>query len=129
MHISEAIPDEGSITGIVIGHQMGYETPIKDATVLLESNGSTYTATTEENGFFILNDIPAGTYTITITAPDFETYTSTIEFTGTSLDLGTIHQCPACVPCVPGDANGDGKVDLQDIVYGLQVISGIRSQE
>ncbi len=52
---------------------------IPSATVTATNEGTHFTRTskTDSAGVYNLNDLPPGTYTVTITAPGFETYSST----------------------------------------------------
>jgi hypothetical protein len=124
VRISEPVPPEGTITGRVIGHRMCFQYWLKGAIIVLEGN-TTYEITTVDNGLFTLNDIPNGTYNITITHPDFENYYDTLDFSGSSIDIGVINMFTPGSG-VAGDANFDGLLDLKDIINGLQVLSGIQ---
>jgi hypothetical protein len=121
IRISEPVPDDGCITGTIIGHRMCFVKPLTDATVTLEGD-SKYTTESKGTGVFVLTDIPDGTYTIKVSAKDFDDYTRTVTFQN-ALAMEPIHLYSTLIP---GDANIDGYLNLEDIIYGLQVISGMR---
>ena len=58
----------GTIEGTVVDAQGGR---IAGATVLVEGNAFNRTATTDSDGFYRILQVPAGTYSITTSAPNF----------------------------------------------------------
>jgi len=57
-------PQTGSLEGLVYRESSTGSAPLPDA--LVSINGSTNTALTDEDGYFLLNEIPAGKRTLTI---------------------------------------------------------------
>ena len=58
----------GTIEGTVVDAQGGR---IAGATVLVEGNAFSRTVTTDSEGFYRILQVPAGTYSITTSAPNF----------------------------------------------------------
>jgi len=69
VNVSEAITT-GSISGRVTDEEGN---PIKDAKVTVE--GTSFQATTNETGHYIIEDVPAGTYDLKVTKSGYETET------------------------------------------------------
>ena len=61
-----------SIKGRVIAADTG--SPVRRASVQLELKGLTWSATTDDDGRFVVPDLPAGRYTIRVTRPGFVTW-------------------------------------------------------
>lgn len=57
-------PGEGALEGVVQRQTENSYTPLSD--VLISISGSTSTTSTDHNGYFLLNDIPAGKRTLTL---------------------------------------------------------------
>ena len=57
-------PGEGALEGVVQRQTGNSYTPLSD--VLISISGSTSTTSTDHNGYFLLNDIPAGKRTLTL---------------------------------------------------------------
>jgi hypothetical protein len=66
-------PTTGSISGTVT--DLNTNAPIVGATVSVEVDGSTVSATTGDNGDYLLEGIPAGAYTVTFSAEGYITAT------------------------------------------------------
>ena len=60
----EDIPTEGTLQGFVLNPDGD---PVQGAVVTID--GQSATATTDANGFYRINDLPAGQYTVTVTSP------------------------------------------------------------
>ncbi len=118
----------GRITADLAGHP---DLGVADATVRLK--GTTYTTQTDANGNFTLHDIPYGNYELLVTADNLETRTVGVSLNSPAVQVAVpglaVAACPTCPACVRGDANDDRRVGLEDVVYDLQVISGIREAE
>jgi len=106
---------------------------IGNATVtLLDSNGNpVFTTKSDANGYFYFGNVAAGTYTVRIAADNFETMNRQVSVTpGTTLDMAT-SQTQLGVQCATGplggDASGDGRIGLEDVIYDLQIISDQRT--
>ena len=112
-----------TVTGSVLTDFGGWQgLTVTNATVTLQ--GTDFTTSTDESGNFILQNVPSGTYTLVVTAPDLAPIGQTIvvlEEQNLSLSLQKMS-------FVHGDANGDGVVGLEDVIRGLQVLSGIRGE-
>ncbi|MEM2447849.1 MAG: carboxypeptidase regulatory-like domain-containing protein [Candidatus Bathyarchaeia archaeon] len=52
--------------------------PVADASVSLDS----FSGSTDENGLVQFENVPAGTYTLTVSKPGYKTYRKTVEVTG-----------------------------------------------
>jgi len=111
----------GKILAEIAGHP---NMVVSNASVSLE--GTSYTTTTDNNGDFVLENLPSGDYTMVINAPYFTPITQNISLSeGQSLALSL----PKMVVQQDCDIDGDGKVGLPEIIYGLQVVSGVRSSD
>ncbi len=98
---------------------------VRNATVTLLGMG--YGAATDADGNFTLANIPYGDYTLVIAAPGMETATKSVSLTGASLQVSLPAMTMSGAPAgVRGDANGDGHLGLDDVVFILQVLSGAR---
>lgn len=64
--------------GNVIGTAILEDTPTDSEGITLRLTGTTFTATTPENGNFTISGVPAGTYTLTAAAPGYATSTTTV---------------------------------------------------
>ncbi len=105
----------GNITGIVV--------PAITMQVMLEGSGYTTAATV--SGTFNIQNIPSGTYNLVISSPHFQSVNQQVTVTnGQTLQLNNLPSVP--MSCNPGDVTGDGKLGLEDIIYGLQVLADIR---
>ncbi len=110
---------------------VGYKAGIMGATAtLVGTGGFTTSVSTDENGVYTFEDIPVGIYTLQIDAPAFDAQT----VSGVSV---TFRENPAMVVRLdqsmppqgtPGDATGDDKLGLDDVIYILQVLSGVKTQ-
>lgn len=101
---SAAQAQSGTILGI-IQDPSGSAIPNATVTVLNVGNGFTRTLTTDENGRYIADTIPTGSYSVTATAPGFAKFVKT----GIELNLGSRLEINLSLPL------GDVK---QEIVVG-----------
>ncbi|WP_439649300.1 TonB-dependent receptor [Lentiprolixibacter aurantiacus] len=80
---------QNSIRGTVLSA----EVPVPFANIYLK--GTTYGTSTNENGLYVLEDIPHGNYVLLVSAVGYETYRKRIEFSGNSrnelLDISLIN--------------------------------------
>lgn len=53
--------------------------------------GTTYTATTDKNGLFQMENVPVGDYTVEVTAENHTPYSQAIKVTGAETDLGFLN--------------------------------------
>lgn len=112
------IPSEitGTITADIAGHAgLG----VANAVVLLE--GTSYTATTDADGRFSLAGVPPGDYTMIISAPDFNPIRRNIT-------VPSWGEVDTDMVVLSWDANSDRKVGLEEAIYALQVVAGIKPQ-
>ncbi len=68
-----------TVSGTVTNKYSG--NPISGVKVTIESNGKTYTATTNSSGFYSISDVEMGQYSIIATASKYGDYTNTINVT------------------------------------------------
>jgi len=109
----------GAITVNIAGHNL---ISVANAHVILE--GTDFYADTDLNGHFMIENVPEGIYDMVITAPDFEPVIMEVLVSQGQVsfldNLGMVlQQCQIIT-----DVNGNNKIDLADIVYGLQVLAG-----
>jgi len=112
------------VSGTIVADLGGYQDlRIINATVTVQ--GTTYTTTTDSNGNFTLENVPTGTHTLVITAPDLVPITQEITLAeGQSLSV----TLPKMTLPLKGDVSGDGKIGLEEAIQALQAVSGIRLQ-
>ncbi|MBW2037572.1 MAG: carboxypeptidase regulatory-like domain-containing protein [Deltaproteobacteria bacterium] len=119
-----------TLSGRVTSDAPGYTVGVSGAEVTVSGEGATYTATTAQDGTWQILEIPEGVYTITVRALNHEELVlSNINVTGATLDIGSREMMVAAGP--PGglwDSNRSSSLDLADIIYGLQVLSGLRPE-
>jgi len=113
----------GNISGRVSVNFAGYgDLGVTNATVSLQ--GTSYTASPDANGNFTLLNIPFGNYSLVVTAPNMDTVRQDVSLTVSSLPV-TIP--PMVVSALlKGDANGDNRLNLADVIYLLQILTGQR---
>jgi len=109
---------------------------IPNAAVTL--NGTAYTATTDINGDFMITDVPAGNYTLTVTAQDLLTTEMAITLTESqTLSLGPVQMQTAggedCTADVLNernrwDINGDNKKGIEEAIDALRTVAGIKGE-
>ncbi len=81
----KTLDNKGTISGIALDEN---GEPLANATVTL-SNGMT--ATTDEDGHFVIADVPSGTYTVTITKGDYKRVIENVSASaGATTALGTV---------------------------------------
>jgi len=128
------------ISGRIYTTLAGYnQLDVRYATVALE--GTDYTTTTDVNGYFMFQNVPDGSYTLTINASDFVSVTQQVTLTGensVTLDLpltiagtGGIYTQAELDEAVSNemkkyDPSRDGKVSLEEAIHALQIVSGIK---
>ncbi|MFO7617948.1 MAG: carboxypeptidase regulatory-like domain-containing protein, partial [Bacteroidales bacterium] len=72
MRITLGEPEFGTLSGQV--RFTNYNLPVPDATITVEERS----VTTDEQGRFQIPEIPVGTYTLTVSRPDFTNYSSDV---------------------------------------------------
>lgn len=113
--------EKANVTGRITTGVTGQITGIANADISL--SGTSFSTITDNNGNFSFEDLPVGSYEIVVTAPYFIPVTQQIHPIGDTFQV-TI---PALKTYLPGDANGDGRIGLQDVIYDLQILSRQRS--
>ena len=114
--------DTGNMSGHVSVNIAGYtDLGIQNATASLK--GTAFSANTDVNGDFIFVNVPFGDYQLVVAAPGMDTITQDVSFADQNFQL-TIPQMT--ITCIPGDANGDDLVGLEDAIYILQIVTGVR---
>jgi hypothetical protein len=123
----------GGVAISVAGHD---DLAVIDATASLA--GTPYTATTDGSGDFDMQNVPSGSHTLIITAPNLPPLSH--EFTlleSQSLRLPVLKMSVLTeqdlAQAIQGaveswDVNENGKIELADIVWWLQILGGMRSQ-
>ena len=126
-----------TISGRVSIAIAGYpDLSVKNATVSLE--GTSYTATTDSNGYFAIVGVDPGTYTLMVTSQDLVPISQGITVSqGQQLDIslpqmtvlnqGDLDQSVADA-IANWDVNGDGKIGLEEAIRALQITSGVRPE-
>jgi hypothetical protein len=111
----------GTIQGSISVHFAGHSNlGVANATVSLA--GTNYTTTTDVDGKFMLANILPGSYQIVVASPDVAATAPQITLDpGANLQMNILAVAPT-----RGDANGDNKLGLEDVVYILQVLSKMR---
>ena len=118
--LSLTILSTKSISGYIKTDVTGVTSPIVGATVRLE--GTAYQAVTNADGHFEIF-APDGSYSAVVTASNFANYTVTFDVSN-NVTLSDIQM--NVEPAQNWDVNGDGKIGLADILYYLQILSGVR---
>jgi len=93
--------------------------------------GTSYSATTDENGDFVIMDMPPGDYILTINTPDFYPYTQTVHWTGNQpiqLNLPPVERGKYTRSDIEQiirkyDPSMDEKVGLEEAIHALKTVS------
>ena len=119
---------KAEVKGSVKTMAPGYEAGIQGATITLKKidTGEEYTAQTDQNGNWSIPDVPAGTYNMIITAPYHAPFTQEVEVTSEGLNLQP-QTLEVSGGVNPWDVNRNRQLDLGDIIFQLQLLSGMRS--
>lgn len=91
--------------------------PVTGAQVSVEVGGETVTAETDESGKFIFNDVPAGSYTATVSYKYGFTRTFTIEVADSDVESSTMVGIVAC------DWSKDSVINSNDKLSYLSLVS------
>ncbi|TVQ09180.1 MAG: DUF4397 domain-containing protein [Bacteroidetes bacterium] len=119
--VIEAIP-QFTVTGIVEGN----DGILQEGAMVSLTGYDVYTAMTEADGSFEIEDVFEGPYTLTVVAAGYELYVDeTVEVDGADLDLGTITVIEVIVP----PANLQVDVDGQDEGNALLTWSDVAERE
>lgn len=135
--INLALEPGGNISGTVISEEGG---PIEGATVYLSDFGSPepfVLTTTAGDGTYTLSglpssdDMPSGGYMVRASAPDYLTeWYNGASNPGAAIPVSVAppHETTdidfSLAPIIPGDANGDGDVNMQDVTYTELIVLG-----
>jgi len=118
-----------TLSGSVTTSAPGYEVGVLGALVTVTGEGATYTTTTSQDGTWRIVGIPQGTYTITMGAEYHgDVVLPDVSVSSREVDVGSRIMevtAPSGAAC---DINGDGIVDLTEVIYWLQIMSGARLQ-
>ncbi len=120
----------GNLTGKVTTKNpiVGYIAGVQNAAVTMTgSSGALFTASTDQAGNFVLENIPVDVYTLIVEASGFKSFILhdiDVSFDAASLNLDSQLTLDMSKT---GDATGDGKLGLEDAIYILQVLSNIRN--
>ena len=103
------MPEPGKLTGNVKDNSTG--DPIENALVVLD--GTAYSATTNNTGDFVIENIPPGNYTVTVSAAGYDTYVGMVEIEAGAATYQTFPLTPIppsyctdslySVGCIQGD--------------------------
>jgi len=124
------------ITGRVYTSIAGWNNlSIANSHVALE--GTNYSATTDQNGYFLLEDVAPGDYTMVVTTPNFHPLTKTIKWTGYEtinadlppIERGVFSQADVDKMIKKYIPSLDSKVSLEEIIHMLKIVSGIIPNE
>jgi len=108
---------QGSVSISFAGHS---NLGVANATISLK--GTNFTAATDADGKFILTSIPPGNYQIVAFSPEIAPTQQQITLAaGATLQVNLSATAP-----LRGDANGDNRLDIGDVIYLLQLFSGVR---
>ena len=110
----------GSISGEVINED---DTPVINAVVTLQD--TPYSTTTDETGEFEFNDLPISTYMVQVTSPEIVTQEKKA-YPIESFDYFVFFPVESVVE---KDLDDNGKIELKDAIWGLQVVSEIKPGE
>ena len=98
-------------------------TPLNRVVIILEKDKIIYMPVYKKNdsaGMYYIGGLDAGTYQITATINGYMTFTEEVQIKQYDItQKDTIFKSITC------DLNGDSAVDLEDIIIGLKVISGM----
>ena len=113
----------GEIYGKITSYVLGYESGIKNASITL--SGFPSATMTKSEGSFSISSVPFGKYIMTIQATHFQTFQQQIILSRKNYYTGIIQLqlSPTGVTC---DYNENMKLDLSDIIRGMQILSGVR---
>ena len=121
----------GVINGAISGHvstaSLGQSKNISGAIIRIVQTGQI--TTSDSSGNYQLNHVPVGTYLIEITKENFSPIQlQTIEVLAdqTAYAPGAVLSIGDCHCNKGGDVNYDGNISLPEIIYTLQVLSGIK---
>jgi len=108
------------ITGRVITAFPGRIVAFTNAEIELQ--GTAHAAVSGEDGSFILDNVPNGTYTLSVSAQGAKTHTQETDVSGENVDLGDVE---LAVEANAWDVNGDGKKGLPEAIDALKTVSDV----
>lgn len=122
---SQWLSATGIITATVATNIAGHsDLGIANANInLIYSDGTVYNTTTDTEGYFIFDHLLKGEYTLTISSPHFKTLEK--EITLNSGENLSINDLPY-MSINRFDFNGNEKLDMGDIINGLQVLIQVK---
>ena len=112
----------------------GWNAGILNATVSLQDTDHISSST--QDGGFTLDQIPDGTYMLTVTATNFRDHTEEVTVSGSNVDIGSveldieIYTEDRMIQEIAGilawgDLDGDGKIGLEEAIRALRIASGV----
>ncbi len=119
------------LTGTVTSSYLGYPAGVKNARIVVTDTSdpnTTFTATTQDDtGAWRMENIPNGTYTITISADhhqDHVVQNKTLTGGETRIDLPEGGLLPLAGPPAAWDSNASNSLDLGDVLSWLRIMAG-----
>jgi hypothetical protein len=109
---------KSAVTGKITTEVNGQTAGVGNANIFVVK----LSTTTDGNGNFTLTNLPSGNYTLVVSAPNFIPLSQQVNYTGDNLQVTV----PPLATYFSGDASGNGRIDLVDIIYMLQILSGQR---
>ena len=119
----------GDVSGTINTSFAGHNNlSVANAQITVE--GTNYITTTDSNGAFTFSGIPEGTYNLVVSAQYLETLTHQIVVWGGQIfQIDDLPSMTIEASQYVWDVDGDNKIGLSDIIYGLQILSGTRPDD
>ena len=129
VQIAVGLAGKGGISGVISPVLEGYHVAVSNTGITIQVVETGDVKSIDLNGSFSIDGLPPGAYTLKVQGPHLDTVlVKNIQVNqGETAKLPTIQAPVTSVPvCTPGDATGDGKLRMDDAVYILQKLSGLR---
>ncbi len=120
---------KGSVTGQIELVKGGYTISVNGADITMSLLETGSKAAVDSRGYFSINGVPEGRYTLKAQGTDIEpvTISDVTVLAGQATSIPRVEIPFSCQETGSlGDPNGDGKINMEDVIYYLQVLSGIR---
>jgi len=104
--------------GVIVSGRLG----IANASVSLVG-ATVYNGQTDSNGNFLLINVLDGDYTLQITGTNLGVITKKVTVIGQDLEA---YDLPSMIVGCNGDIDGDGKIGLEEALFALEVVAGLR---
>ncbi|MCL2416520.1 MAG: carboxypeptidase regulatory-like domain-containing protein [Bacteroidales bacterium] len=106
-------------------NRIGGNAPIEGATVHVTNNVDERIVTTDEAGQFTVSNLPAGTWRITISAADFDSYEASLTLpAGATLNLGNVFMFPESDVSAMDEGMGEFESEGDDFQGGGLALLG-----